>query len=278
MTLNTTDLSNSDRPRKPLPVLTIILAWICLSAALLVNGCANAPGKLPYRAEGQAIRSFPHDQDAFTQGLVFDDDALYESTGLHGESSLRHVDLESGKVLQIHRLPSDLFAEGCTVWEDTIVQLTWRAGLGFVYDKESFEPERRFSYDGEGWGLTEDGHRLIMSDGTSYIRFLDPETLQETGRVKVLDRGEPVDRLNELEWVDGEVWANVWQTPSVVRIDPKSGQVLGWIDFSDLTELEPRGVLNGIAKKGERIFVTGKRWTSIYQVEIRPAEYTSSAR
>jgi glutamine cyclotransferase len=236
--------------------------------ALALTACGDA---LPYHAEGEVVHSYPHDPAAFTQGLVFDDDTLYESTGLYEASSLRRVDLETGEVLQMHRLPDHLFGEGCTVWQDTLVQLTWRAGVGFVYDKESFAVQRRFAYDGEGWGLTHDEERLIMSDGTSTLRFLDPETLEEVERVQVLDKGEPVVRLNELEWVDGQVWANVWQTPNVVRIDPETGEVLGWIDFSELTEQEPRGVLNGIAKKGKQIYVTGKQWTTIYQVEIKPA-------
>jgi glutamine cyclotransferase len=236
---------------------------------MMLSACSNT---LPYQAEGRAVRSYPHDERAFVQGLACDGDTLYESTGLYGESSLRRVDLESGEVLQIRRLPDHLFGEGCTVWEDTIVQLTWQSGVGFVYDKETFAVERRFTYQGEGWGLTHDGERLIMSDGTSYLRFLDRETLREVDRVQVLDKGEPVIRLNELEWINGQVWANVWQTPNVVRIDPEDGQVLGWIDFATLTEQEPRGVLNGIAKKGERVFVTGKRWTHIYEIEVVPAD------
>jgi glutamine cyclotransferase len=244
-----------------------------IALALLLPGCKEA---LPYYAVGEVVRSYEHDETAFTQGLVFDEDVLYESTGLYGESSLRRVDLGSGEVLQIRRLPDEFFAEGCTVWEDTIIQLTWRAGVGLVYDLETFEIEQRFSYDGEGWGLTHDGRQLIMSDGTSFIRFLDPETLEETTRVQVLDEGQPVDQLNELEWVDGQIWANVWQTPQVVRIDPESGQVLGWIDFTSLTEQQPRGVLNGIAVRGEEVFVTGKRWTAIYQVEIKPADPTTT--
>jgi len=247
-----------------------LLLGLTLAVVLLLVGCGDTP--LPYYTRGVVVESYPHDDAAFTQGLVFDDGTLYESTGLRGQSSLRRVELESGEVLQIRRLPDELFGEGCTVWKDTIVQLTWQAGVGFVYDKETFAVEEEFTYPGEGWGLTEDGRRLIMSDGTSYLRFLDPETLQELSRVQVLDKGEPVVRLNELEWVDGEVWANVWQTPNVVRIDPETGEVLGWIDFSDLTEKEPRGVLNGIAKRGRKLFVTGKRWSSIYQVTIEPAD------
>jgi glutamine cyclotransferase len=217
------------------------------------------------------VRAYPHADTAFTQGLVFDGATLYESTGLYGESSLRRVDLETGDVLQIRKLPDRYFAEGCTVWHDEIIQLTWKAGKGFVYDKDTFGIQREFDYPGEGWGLAHNDQQLIMSDGTSYLRFLDPETFEEVDRIQVVDRGEPVTRLNELEWVRGQVWANVWQTPRVARIDAKTGEVLGWIDFSKLTEEQPRGVLNGIATKGQAVFVTGKRWNAIYQVEIEAA-------
>lgn len=251
-----------------------VILGLLSAGVLALVGCSQ---QLPYRAVGEPVRTYRHDPTAFTQGLVFDDDVLFESTGLYGQSSLRRVDLASGEVLQIRRLPEDLFGEGCTVWEDTVIQLTWKAGLGLVYDRDSFTVERRFEYAGEGWGLTDDGQRLIMSDGTSYLRFLDPETLEEAGRIQVVDKGQPVDQLNELEWIDGQVWANVWQTPNIVRIDPESGQVLGWIDFSELMEREP-GVLNGIARRGEEVFVTGKRWTSIYQVEFKPEEGSDEAR
>ena len=225
---------------------------------------------VPYYARAEIVETYDHDETAFTQGLVFDGNTLYESTGLYGESSLRRVDLASGDVLQIKPLPEHLFGEGCTVWQDRIVQVTWKAGTGFVYDKQSFEVLREFTYGGEGWGLTHDGERLIMSDGTSTLRFLDPETLAEVNRVDVLDGHEPVERLNELEWLGGQVWANVWQTSDVVRINPTTGQVVGWIDFSGLTEQEPRGVLNGIAVKDGELFVTGKLWSSLYKVRLRP--------
>lgn len=227
------------------------------------------------------MRDYPHDSAAFTQGLAFDGDSLIESTGLYGESTLRRVDLETGEVLRQKDLPPDYFGEGCTVWGDEIIQLTWKSGTGFVYDKESFAIRRRFTYTGEGWGLTDDGERLIMSDGTSYLRFLDPEAFTELGRVQVLDKGEPVKQLNELEWIRGEVWANVWQTSRIARIDLETGVVLGWIDLTDLAAREPRGVLNGIAAKGQSVFVTGKRWESVYQVEAVPAqgvERTPSSR
>ncbi|MFW6135269.1 MAG: glutaminyl-peptide cyclotransferase [Chloroflexota bacterium] len=241
-------------------------------AASVVGFLVACTPTLPYRAAAKVVAVYPHATDAFTQGLVFDGPTLYESTGLYGESSLRRVDLETGEVLQMQRLPDDYFAEGCTVWDEHIIQLTWKAGVGFVYDKESFAFEREFTYAGEGWGLTHDGERLIMSDGSSYLRFLDPETFEETGRIQVIDEGAPVEQLNELEWTQGEVWANVWQRPEVVRVEAETGRVLGWIDFSELVEREPSGVLNGIAVRGRRVFVTGKRWTSIYEVKIKPAD------
>lgn len=241
---------------------------ILCATLILLAACASP---LPYEAVGRVVRTYPHAPEAFTQGLVFDGATLYESTGLYGESSLRRVDLETGEVLHIRRLPDRYFAEGCTVWNDQIIQLTWKAGKGFIYDKHAFGIQSEFEYPGEGWGLTHDDQRLIMSDGSSYLRFLDPETFEEIDRVQVVDRGDPVTRLNELEWVRDQVWANVWQTPRVARIDAETGKVLGWIDFSGLTQEQPRGVLNGIAVRGQRIFVTGKRWDAIYQVEIEPA-------
>ena len=245
---------------------------LCMGLLLVAHLLIGCRAELPYRATGHVLQSYPHDDEAFTQGLVFDGSDLYESTGLYGESSLRQVDLETGSILRIRHLPDAYFAEGCTIWEDQIIQLTWKSGVAFEYDKEDFAIRGEFSYDGEGWGLTQDGQHLIMSDGTSYLRFLDPETLQETSRVQVTDQGTPVERLNELEWVRGEVWANVWQSPQVARIDVKTGQVQGWIDFTELADNEPRGVLNGIAVQGDSMFVTGKRWDALYEVEIVPAD------
>lgn len=244
--------------------------WIRISACLTLILISCVDG-LPYEGRGRVVRSYPHARDAFTQGLVFDGATLIESTGLYGQSSLRRVALETGEVIQLVRLPPEYFGEGCTVWNDVIVQLSWKAGVGFVYDRESFVVRQRFSYKGEGWGLTHDGRRLIMSDGTSYLRFLDPETFGETGRIQVRDMGKPVTRLNELEWIRGQVWANVWLTSQIVRIDADTGNVLGWIDLSELAEQEPGGVLNGIATRDGATFVTGKNWEAVYEVEIVPA-------
>ncbi len=212
---------------------------------------------------------------AFTQGLQYVDGVLYEGTGQNGQSGIRKVELETGKVLQHQPLDAKYFGEGITVWQNTIVQITWQSEIGFVYDKASFKQLKSFSYTGEGWGLTNDGTRLIMSDGTAYIRFLDPATLKETGRVMVKDNGVAISKLNELEFVKGEIVANVWQTSRLVRISPKTGEVLGWIDLAGL--LDPRDaigtdVLNGIAydAKGDRLFVTGKWWPKLFEIKLVP--------
>lgn len=224
----------------------------------------------------QVVRAFPHDPQAFTQGLVFFDGVLYEGTGLNGQSSIRKVKLENGEVLQIQKIDPQYFGEGIAVWDNTLVQLTWRAGVGFVYDRATFQRRKTFTYKGEGWGLAFDGTRLAMSDGTAYIRFLDPATLAETGRIQVRDGATPVTELNELEFVKGELFANVWQTDRIARISPKTGQVTGWIDLSGL--LDPRDaaggvdVLNGIAydAQKDRLFVTGKLWPRLFEIRIVP--------
>lgn len=220
------------------------------------------------------VETYPHDRRAFTQGLVFEDGVLYEGTGLRGRSSLRRVDLASGAVLAVHELADELFGEGIAVFGDVVSQLTWQSNVGFVYDRESFELLRTFEYPTEGWGLTHDGRRLIMSDGTATLRFLDPESYEEIGRVDVLDRGTPVVRLNELEYIEGEVWANVWQTDRIARIEPSTGEVVGWIDLTGLLSeedrAEPVDVLNGIAydAEGKRLFVTGKLWPRLFEIEV----------
>jgi glutaminyl-peptide cyclotransferase len=248
-----------------------------LAAALLAGAAAlpasQGPGGMAPVDGYQVVRSYPHDPRAFTQGLVYLDGFLYESTGLEGESSLRKVRLENGEVVQLHRLDKRYFAEGIAIWKDRVVQLTWQTEVGFVYDRETFKPLRTFTYKGEGWGLTHDGTRLIMSDGSSFLRFLDPETLAETGRLQVRDGGKPVEGLNELEYIKGEVFANVFQTDRVVRIDPKTGRVTRWIDLRGLlTPAEARkvDVLNGIAYDAakDRIFVTGKWWPRLFEIRI----------
>jgi len=220
------------------------------------------------------INIYPHDRSAFTQGLVFEDGFLYEGTGLYGQSSLRKVELETGKILQIYELPEQFFGEGITICEDKIIQLTWQSHVGFVYDKESFELLEEFSYSTEGWGIMHDGERLIMSDGTSTLHFLDPQTFEKIGEIQVFDNHGPVSKLNELEYVKGAIYANVWQTDRIAIISPETGRVVGWIDLGGLLSKEDRSqpvdVLNGIAydAANDRLFVTGKLWPKLFEIEI----------
>jgi glutamine cyclotransferase len=222
----------------------------------------------------KVIKTYPHDRRAFTQGLAFEDGVLYESTGLRGQSTLRKVDLATGATLHIHRLPARFFGEGMTIFGNQIIQLTWQSRLGFVYDKQSFTLLQQFYYPMEGWGITHDGRRLILSDGTSTIYFLDPKTFKKTGQIEVSDPAGPVTRLNELEYVHGEIYANVWQTDRIARIAPQTGQVLGWIDLRGLLDRdhlrEPVDVLNGIAydAQGDRLFVTGKWWPRLFEIAL----------
>lgn len=223
----------------------------------------------------EIVNVFPHDASAYTQGLLIHKGALYESTGHYGESSLRRVDLKTGDVLKLKPLPDNVFGEGIAVWGDGVIALTWREGKGFVYNLETFALSEEFAYPGEGWGLTEDGERLIMSDGTARLRFLDPETMKETGGLTVTHRGKPLPNLNELEWVQGEIWANIWKSDAVARIDPSSGAVVGLIDMRPLRAAlgESAGraeVLNGIAydRDAQRIFVTGKYWPKLFEIEV----------
>jgi glutamine cyclotransferase len=218
--------------------------------------------------------TWPHDRRAYTQGLVFLDGILWESTGQYGSSSLRKVELKTGKVIKQIDVPSKYFAEGMTIFRNKVFQLTWQEQKGFIYDPETFQKQGEFDYSGEGWGLTHDNESLIMSDGTNQIRFLDPSTLRTTRTISVFDRGAPVEKLNELEYIDGEIYANIWQTDRIVRIDPKSGKILGWIDLTGLLKTKERSgeedVLNGIAydAAGKRLFVTGKMWPKLFEIEI----------
>jgi len=206
---------------------------------------------------------------------VFSDGYLYEGTGLVGESSVRKVELNSGKVLQKIDVPAPYFGEGIVLWKDKIIELTWQTKLGFVYDRATFTQLRTFTYNREGWGITHDGKRLIMSDGSATLYFWDPETFQEIGHLDVNDKGTPVQNLNELEFIKGEIYANVWQTERIARISPATGHVIGWIDLTGLlSAAERRGtdVLNGIAydvKQG-RLFVTGKKWPKLFEIRLTP--------
>ncbi|MGA3115113.1 MAG: glutaminyl-peptide cyclotransferase [Syntrophobacteraceae bacterium] len=221
------------------------------------------------------LKRYPHDPSAFTQGLIFANGFLYESTGLNGESSLRQVELETGRVLKKYDLPFRYFGEGLTLWKGSLFQLTWKSRKGFVYDLDSFAVKREFSYSGEGWGLATVGKSLVMSNGTEDLIFLNPKTLVRQRSLRVLDMGNPVPLLNELEFIKGEIFANVWHDDFVAKISPKTGKVTGWIDMSALRqelppESNPEEALNGIAYDAEkdRIFVTGKLWPLLFEIEV----------
>lgn len=222
------------------------------------------------------IKVFPHDPEAFTQGLVFDRGALYEGTGLLGKSSLRKVDPKTGHTLKMVQVPDQYFGEGITLWGDRIIQLTWKSGIGLVYDRETFRLLKRFDYFTEGWGITQDGKQLIMSDGTSFLHFWDPRRLKEIKRIQVQDHGVPISGLNELEYIKGEVFANVYPSDRIVRISPQTGRVTGWIDLRGLLSAKDRSrpvdVLNGIAydAREDRILVTGKYWPHLFEIRLIP--------
>lgn len=222
----------------------------------------------------KVVREFPHDPTAFTQGLIYHSGFLYEGTGLNGRSSLRKVQLETGKVIQRVNLDSQFFGEGITLFKNEIVQLTWQSQVGFIYNLSDFRFLRQFSYPGEGWGLTTHGNEIFMSDGTAEIRVLDGETLKEKRRLKVHDGNTAINELNELEFVEGEIFANIWQTDRIARISPQSGKVVGWIDLTGLLSpiyrREEGAVLNGIAYDAahKRLFVTGKLWPRIFEIQL----------
>lgn len=222
------------------------------------------------------VNVYPHDQDAFTQGLVFENGYLYEGTGLFGHSSLRKVELQTGSVLEIHELPAEYFGEGITIFNNRIFQLTWQSYTGFVYDKESFLFLDNFYYSTEGWGITHDGKHFIFSDGTATLHFLNPETYQEVKQIEVKAENGPVLNLNELEYIDGEIFANVLPTDRIARIDPETGNVLGWINLNGLLGADQynsqANVLNGIAydQGKKRLFVTGKFWPKLFEIKIVP--------
>lgn len=224
----------------------------------------------------RVVHVYPHDPKAFTQGLVYVDGMLYEGTGLHGRSSIRMVDLKTGQVLQEHELSARYFGEGLTDWGSDLIELTWQAHIGFVYDRFSFRLLRTFTYPWEGWGLTHDSKHLILSDGTSVLHLLDPKTFQPVGQIKVTDEGKPVMELNELEYIHGEIYANVWQTNRIARISPETGKVIEWVDLSGLLPAAERqdsdAVLNGIAydHKHNRLFVTGKLWPKLFEIKLAP--------
>ncbi len=253
--------------RRYIPV-TILLCTVALGRAQAPKAASAIP-RYGYRV----IHTYPHDPAAFTQGLEFREGFLYEGTGLPGRSSLRRVELETGKVLKQIPIDSKYFGEGITVLNRQIVQLTWTTGIGFVYEQGTFGLKRRFNYPGEGWGLANNSQQIFMSDGSADIRLLDPATLQETRRITVRDASGPVRMLNELEYVRGEIYSNVWQTNRIARISPSDGRVLGWIDMTGILPESDRAradVLNGIAYDplGDRLFVTGKLWPKLFEIQL----------
>jgi len=248
--------------------LSLTLAFLSAVMLVPISGCATDTYRI--------VQTYPHDQDAFTQGLVYVDGHLYESDGRFGQSVLRMDDLETGRSLQEVHLDQQYFAEGLTTWGSTLIQLTWQSHTAFVYDRFSFRLLKTLSYPWEGWGLTNDGKSLILSDGTADLHFLDPSTLHELRRVTVRYRGRKVTELNELEYIHGEIYANIWHSDRIARISPSNGKVLGWIDLSGLLPAgavnDPEAVLNGIAwdPEHDRLFVTGKLWPKLFEIQIVP--------
>jgi glutamine cyclotransferase len=262
---------------------TIIVLALGLSLHLYFGEDDRAIAGGQYRAPSrytnytyEIVRSWPHDPAAYTQGLVYHQGALYESTGLVGASSLRKVELESGAVLKKVDVPPPYFAEGLAIFEGRAFQLTWQHNQGLIYDLSSFQLLDALDYQNEGWGLTQDGRSLIMSDGTDQLRFLDPATYQIQRSVQVLDRGLPVSRINELEFIKGSIYANIWLTDEIIMINPQTGQVTGKIDLGGLLKPADRtpstDVLNGIAydAAGDRLFVTGKNWPLLFEIKLIP--------
>jgi len=249
---------------------TVLVGLLWLAAwPELANGAVPTYGY-------DIVHIYPHDPSAFTEGLFYLDGYLYESTGLEQHSSIRKVRLETGEVVQKRDVPPQYFGEGIVNWKDHLISLTWKSHVGFVYDLKSFQPQRQFTYEGEGWALTQDGSQIFMSDGTPEIRLLNPRTLQPAGRILVTLDGKAVNNVNELEWVKGEIYANVWQTNWILRIDPHDGHVAGAINMAGL--LAPSDivsgqtdVLNGIAydAKHDRLFVTGKNWPKLFEIRVR---------
>lgn len=268
------------RSCRPLPVT---IGLLCIACCACLGGGIKPSPAIPQPAPAisqtvpvysyKVVNTFPHDRQAYTQGLEFDNGILYEGTGGYGSSSIRRVEMETGKVLQEYKLPAGYFGEGITLCGDTLVQLTWQSKTGFVYDADSFKLLRQFIYPTEGWGITYDGSRIIMGDGTSSLYFLDPENFGRTGQIQVHDDNVPIEMLNELEYFNGRIYANVWRTDRIAIIDPGDGGVSGWIDLAGLREkgrfTGSVDVLNGIAfdKETRRMFVTGKLWPLLFEID-----------
>jgi glutamine cyclotransferase len=260
-------------------VILLLFAAACDISQANNSGIQQPQATVPFRVQNfnyEVINTYPHDPGALTQGLVYHQGFLYESTGLEGRSSLRQVDLATGQVLKKTDVPTPYFAEGLALFNNHFYQLTWQSQKAFVYNFDfahAFAPIKTFSYSGEGWGLTDNGQSLIMSNGSNQIRFLDPETFQVQRTISVTENDRPVNMLNELEFIKGEIFANIWLTDRIVRIDPASGRVTGWINLAGLLSSEERNradVLNGIAydEAGDRLFVTGKLWPKLFQIRL----------
>jgi glutaminyl-peptide cyclotransferase len=268
--------------RVPFVAIIVVGVWLCgwfPAQAPLTPPNALAKERASFSAEPtpvfrvRVVKAFPHDPKAFTQGLEYYGGYFYESTGLKGKSSLRKVEIATGRVLQSVSLPADYFGEGLTICHGKIYQLTWLSKTGFIYDLQTFRKTGEFHYESEGWGLTHDAHSLILSDGTNQVQFLDPATFQVQRRLEVYAGGQAVANLNELEYINGQIYANIWHSTRIARIDPNTGQVLAWLDLAQIStkeQREPEGVLNGIAYDGEgrRLFVTGKDWPELLQIEV----------
>lgn len=259
--------------------MTENLSQWCAFALLLLAASAPQIAAAADNIDYRVIAQYPHDTSAYTQGLVYHRGFLYESTGLHGRSAVMQVAIATGKTVRKQKLPRRYFGEGLARYGDRLIQLTWREGTGFIYRLEDFVKIGEFSYPGEGWGLAAGDSRLVMSDGSSELRFLDPHTLTEQSRLEVFDDGRPVPELNELEWIDGQVYANILGQDRIARIDPETGEVTGWLDLSDLRrkgrEWRQAADLNGIAWDSYtgRLFVTGKRWPRLYVISLQHASY-----
>lgn len=257
-------------------VIFLVFTAACDTSQANNSGIQQPQTTVPFRVQNfnyEVVNSYPHDSAAFTQGLIYHQGFLYESTGLNGRSSLRRVDLATGQVLKNVAVDSIHFAEGLALFNNRLYQLTWQTQTAFVYDLDSFAPLKTFSYSGEGWGLANAGQSLIMSNGSNQIRFLDPETFQVQRTISVTENDRPVNMLNELEFIKGEIFANIWLTDRIARIDPTSGRVTGWINLAGLLSSEERNradVLNGIAydETGDRLFVTGKLWPKLFQIKL----------
>jgi glutamine cyclotransferase len=264
-------------PRAPLLWALVTWAWVLWALASTMAARAAIPVY-----EVDIVHIYPHDTSAFTEGLFYLNGYLYESTGLEQHSSIRKVRLETGEIVQKVDIPPQYFGEGIVNWQGHLISLTWKSQIGFVFDLNTFKLQKQFKYLGEGWALTRNDKQIIMSDGTPDLRFLNPKTLAQTGGIQVTLEGKPLANVNELEWVKGEIYANVWQTNWIVRIDPHSGQVVGVINLTGLLKQSDivagqTDVLNGIAydAKGDRLFVTGKNWPKLFEIRLRKTGETT---